>query len=153
MKNNLNKKLNIFQNPGNTPKVSNNERLLDALDNMDENLADDSLNFSFTRISLLDVADRNSIIHGPSFKNNRDFTDRVSLKRLSRKISRSNSNGEYDLFNDDLDDELLPADWFEKNPSTFDLNLPPSTNTNKPYVPRLAVFTIEEAENSDEEDY
>ena len=152
---NLNKKLNLFQNNSTEgQKISNNEKLLDALDNMDENLADDNLNFSFTRISLLDYADRNSIIHGTSFKNNRDFTDRVSLKRLSRRMSRSNSNNEYDLMNDDIDDQLLPVDWFEKTPTSFDLNLPPSNSTNKAFIPRLAVFTIEEAENSDmEEEY
>lgn len=66
-----------------TPKISDNERLLDALDSMDDNLMDDSLRFSFSRVSLLDVGDRNSIVHGPSFKNNREYTERLSIKRRS----------------------------------------------------------------------
>jgi len=68
-----------------TPKVSENEKLLDAIDNMDDNLAEDSLNFSFARISMLDVGDRTSIVHGPSFKGNKESTERLSMRRSSTR--------------------------------------------------------------------
>ena len=62
----------------------NNEKLLDVLDDMEDNLIDNKLNFSFTRISLLDLADRCSIIHGPSFKGNMEMTSQVSKRKSSK---------------------------------------------------------------------
>lgn len=67
-------------------KIIQNEKLLDALDNMDDNLVDESLRFSFTRISLLDIADRSSIIHGPSFRNGKETTERISMRRSSNYL-------------------------------------------------------------------
>lgn len=100
----LNAKFGIVRADSATPKVNfnksrslpftmnkgyNNERLLDELDELDDNLVDDSFHFSFTRVSLLDVADRNSIIHGPSFKGNKEITERLSIKRQSGVYRKS----------------------------------------------------------------
>lgn len=63
--------------------TSKNEELLDAFDRMDDNLVDSDMNFSFTRISLLDITDRNSVVHGPSFKGNKEKAERLSIKRGS----------------------------------------------------------------------
>lgn len=71
----------------NTPKMSNNEKLLDQLDKEDEsNLLDERL--SFARLSFLDLADRNSIVHGPSFNNKRETAERISMKRPSYRKSK-----------------------------------------------------------------
>lgn len=67
-----------------TPKYSENEKLLDALDDMDDNLIEGSFNFSFARISMLDINDRNSVVHGPSFKGNRETMERISMRRSSK---------------------------------------------------------------------
>ena len=57
-------------------------------------------------------------------------------------------------FLDEADEEgLLDADCFESLSPQFDLNAAPSLNTKQPYAPGMAVFTIMEAEDSDEEDY
>jgi hypothetical protein len=73
-----------------TPKISENERLLDALDSIDDNLTDGNSGLSFNRISLLELTDRNSIVHGPSFKGNKESTDRLSRK--SSRKSKLNPN-------------------------------------------------------------
>ena len=65
-------------------KNSNNEELLNALDSMEDNLLDEEL--SFGRISCLELKERNSIIHGPSFRENQESTERISRRSSSKYL-------------------------------------------------------------------
>lgn len=54
---------------------------------------------------------------------------------------------------DDDEDGLLDADCFDTMGPQIDFNLPSAANSKQTFVPNMAVFTIMEAEDSDEEDY
>jgi hypothetical protein len=68
----------------NLSKIIQNEKLLDALDKMDDCLVDEPIRFSFARISFLDISDRNSIIHGPSFVKGKEMNERISMRKSSK---------------------------------------------------------------------
>mmetsp|Transcript_17775 Transcript_17775/g.15690 ORF Transcript_17775/g.15690 Transcript_17775/m.15690 type:complete len:188 (+) Transcript_17775:604-1167(+) len=97
------------------PQMSKNEQLLDALDDIDDNLLDEEL--SFGRISCLEFTERDSIIHGPSFRNNKESMSKISRKSL---ISRRDSNRKTFNLMDDIDDGLLDEDAFESVICPFD---------------------------------
>ncbi|CAI2380814.1 unnamed protein product [Moneuplotes crassus] len=132
---------------------STNEKLLNALDDIEDNLVKDDLNFSFARISLLDFSERDSIVHGASFKDNKEDAVRISRRNSIRKsrISRKNSEKDFNLL-DETDEGLLDSDTFENIFPQFELNHTSSgIKKTQTLVPGMAVFTI--MEEDEEDDY